>query len=456
MTTAVLAAALTTGAVPAHGAVSPVRVITSDRLDVEDFAIAMNPSGTRSTVAFAARERGKPTGQVKLYARLGRGRALDPARLIETLRTASGPRVDVSDAKAAIAPDGSAAVTWIATTGRTKRVRIATAVPGQSFTKPRTVFTTSARSLVLTGVVSGRIGLLVVSWRRGAVVEAAVRQRSTRFSKPQTLGTSDTFDPPTLALAPSGVTIATWSTTLMSPSTAVLPLGSKRFRRVADRTDSTEVTFPRIVTGPGGAALAGTAHRSGTGLLEGQLFASRLSGDSFGTPFAIADDGSAGAPYASLSRRGISTAWRHYRVVSNAGEDDRLTDSRVSANASWLDSGATRRLSDLPALAGRPAVAALHDRSLVAWTEQTDNSQRLRLAVAGPTAWLPTRTFWRAPSLTAGTPVSPVQTTFPEQRAVGELAIAAGPHAAILAWLGVTPAAGGAVVGRLRLMGYRP
>ncbi len=172
----------------------------------------------------------------------------------------------------------------------------------------------------------------------------------------------------------------------------------------------------------------------------------------------MADDNLSGGPQLALPRLGIATAWRQYEVVGEPGDNDFFRNPRLFATASWLAGAGRQALSQPPALALRPALAALPDRALVAWEEVPayQDGSHVRLAVAGPGGWEPTATIAAAGPVTPRT--RPATSVLGDERpGGGDLAIAAGRSGALLAF-STSKQTGGAdgLVGTLRVARYRP
>lgn len=469
---AVTVAAITGSAVAvAPAAVSPTLVESSSRLGIESFAVAISPAGERSALAYAGAVRGSRRSKLKLRAKLGRGRRFTAGQQLEHLRRGTGDRADVriDDVKVAVSPDGVAVAAWIVKTARrdfsrsVTRVRIATAQPGGRFGRPRTPLRTTAPSLSLNALVAGRDGLVVLSLLRDDAVEVLVG-RGGRFGARQRIGTSTLYvTPPTLALAPTGAVIAAWSPTFGSAAqAAILPQRARRFLATHPISGpGLPASHARAVAGPGGAGVAWT---SGSPFdapsSPGSVRFARLRTDAaaFAAPVALADVSISGAPAVGIARPGVAGAWRHYGVRTEPGDSDFFVNSRVAASASWIAGPTPRRLSELPALALRPVVAALPDRVLIAWREAPVGlraTRRIRLAVAGPDGWLPTAGPQHGgPADVQTTPTTGIIDD--ERPSGGDLSIAAGSSGALLAWLSVTRTSDGEAIDRLRVASYRP
>lgn len=449
--------------------VSAPRIATASALDVEGFAIAMNPSGDRSAVVAEGVVRGTRGRRTQLVARFGRVRSLARGRTLENLRPGSGAgaSVGISAPQVAVAPDGGAVAGWIVTTVTRRdgqpsyRLRVATAPDGRSFGRPRTLLTSARSQLELTAIVAGRGGLAVLGWRRGNRVEVAVR-RNGRFARPQRLSASSAYGvPPSLASAPGGAVVAAWSPAEGSAArAAVLPARARRFNRALSLSAPGEpANHARAAGGPGGAGVAWTVASPIGSPARGTLRFARLrtAAGTFAAPVTLADADASGGPHVAIPRVGIATAWRHLTIVSEAGDNDYIRTSRLAAAASWLNRAAPRRLSEPPALAARPALAALGDRALIAW-EQTpayNLGTPIRVAVAGPDGWLPTETI--APQGPPQGPASRVSGIDDDERpSATDLRVAAGRRSALLAWITYVPAPDGNPLGRVHVASYAP
>jgi len=471
-TVALLAATVLAGsaaAPTASAAVTPPRTVSGAGLSVQHFALAMNPSGERSAVAYEGLVRGSRGRRTQLFARVGRSRSLGPRQELDELRSGPGVRAQgaISDVRIAVAPDGAVVVAWVVTTverrnGPVQRsVRYAGAPANGRFGRAQTALQPPRNSTVgLAGLVTGRGGLAVVLLERGNRVEVLVRRGArARFAKPQRIGGGTAFEaPPSLALSPGGVVVAAWTEQRDTTAhAAVLRRSGRRFGTARMVSPAREPTaFGRAVAGPGGAGVAWKLSASPSRLTRFARL--RSATGTFAPAVTVADDNLSGAPHVALPRLGIGTAWRQYEVVTEPGDNDFLRNSRLFATASWLAGAGRKSLSQLPALALRPALAALSDRALIAWEEAPayEDSPRVRLAVAGPDGWEPTATL---------APVGPVSPrTRPETSILGDerpggadLAIAAGHRDALLAFLTFTQTEGDdGLVGALHVAGYRP
>ncbi|HVF79093.1 MAG TPA: hypothetical protein VNA28_12420 [Solirubrobacteraceae bacterium] len=456
------------GAAAAQGAVSTSTTASVSGLSVEHFAIAMNPSGERSAVAFEGLVPGSRGRRTRLFARLGRGRRFGINQELDDVRSGPGIRAQgsISDVRVAVSPEGVAVAGWIVTTvakrdGPVRRqVRVATAPAGKRFGRPLTVLAGSLNStLYLAGLVVGDRGLTVLCLERGNRVEILVRRRvGARFAPRQRIGGDTPFEaPPTLALAPDGKILAAWTT--QSDATAkgsVLRKRGLRFGPAQTLSPPGEPTaFARAVAGPGGA---GVAWRHTASPSSPVRFARLRAADrTFAAPVTVADVRISGAPHVAIPRIGLVAAWRNYEVVSEPGDNDYFRNPRLTATASWLGAIGPRALTALPALALRPALAALADRALVAWQEvpPSETDPRIRVAAAVANGWQPTETVPPA----APTEQRPRPTTSvlgDERPGGGDLAIAAGRSTAVLAFVTFTSASDGELIGTLRVAGYRP
>jgi hypothetical protein len=171
----------------------------------------------------------------------------------------------------------------------------------------------------------------------------------------------------------------------------------------------------------------------------------------------IAGDGANGAPAIAIPRLGITTAWRRYDVRTEPGDSDYFVNSRLAATASWIRDPGSRALSQLPALAVRPVLAALADRALVAWRDApaSEPGTRMRFAVAGPRGWQPTVTL--APD--GSQPqfqTRPSTGIVDDEYAENALSLAAGRRSALLAWTSYIAQEDGNMLGRVRVASYRP
>ena len=428
----------------------------------------MNPSGERSAVAFEGLVRGSRGRRTQLFARLGRGRSFGRRQQLDDVRSGPGVRAQgtISDVRVAVSPEGVAVVGWIVTTVATRngsvrrQARIAIAQAGERFGRPRTLLRPAPDStLYLAGLVAGARGLVVLCLERGNRVEVLVRRAGgDRFAAPQRIGTATSFDaPPTLALAPDGKVLAAWTSQVDGTAKgSVLRRGGVRFgpaRTVSAAGEATE--FARAVAGPGGA---GVAWKQTTSPITALRFARLRSADrTFAPAVTLADARINGAPHVALPRPGIATAWRDYEVITEPGDNDFFRNPRLSATASWLGVNGPRALSALPALALRPALAALPGQALIAWEEvpADEPGSRIRLAVAGADGWQATQTV--APDGPSEPRTRQTTSVLGDERPGGsDLAIAAGRSTAVLAFSTFTSASDGEQVGRLRVAGYRP
>jgi len=462
-----LAAAVATSAA---ATVSPTLAESGSTLAVEQFGIAMSTEGERSALAYAGVVTGSRRREMKLRARVGRGRTFGASRLLESLRRASGTRAQISitDLKVAVSPDGRAVAAWIATTFSSdfsharRRLRVAAAAPRGQFGAARTVLTT-ARPLDIDALVAGRGGLIVLALQRSDAVEVLVLRDGGRFRAPQRIGTSTIFAaPPTLALASRGLVVAAWSPAFDSAAqAAVLPTGGLRFLGARPVSPPGQPTsYARAVAGPGGAGVVwSSGSSSGPPSATGSVGFARLRRDAsaLAAPETVAAVRISGAPSGAITRRGLATVWRHYIDETVPGDSDFFVNSRVAATASWTGDVAPRRLSEPPASAFRPVIAALGDRALVAWREAPAYALgfAIRLAVAGPDGWLPTVDL--RPGGGSDVQTRPSTGISDDERPSGaDLQITAGRDGALLAWLTSTTTSDGERVGRLRVASYRP
>lgn len=455
------------GATAAKGAVSPSTTASVAGLSVEHFGIAMNPSGVRSAVAFEGLIRGSRGRRTQLFARLGRGRSFASNQELDDLRSGPGIRAQgtISDVRVAVSPEGAAVVGWIVTTvakrdGPVRRqVRVATAPTGTRFGRPQTVLVGSPNStLYLAGLVAGDRGLTVLCLERGNRVEVLVRRRAgARFAARQQIGGATPFEaPPTLALAPDGKVLAAWTSQVDGTAKgSVLRRRGLRFGPARTVSVPGEPTgFARAVAGPGGAGVAWRQTAPNTSVRFARL---RAADRSFAAPVTVADVRIGGAAHVALPRPGIAAAWRNYEVITEPGDNDYFRNPMLSATAPWLGANGPRALSVLPALALRPALAALPDRALIAWEEVAahETGTRIRVAAAAANGWQPTQT------VTPGEPAQPrtrptTSVLGDERPRGGDLAIAAGRSSAVLAFLTSTTGSDSELFSSLRVAGYRP
>ena len=445
--------------------VSGSKVVSGSGFGVQDFALAMNPAGERSAVTLVG-----PRGtRVQALTRLGSGDSLRSGLRLDDLRArnGSGGYVQISDPVTAVAPDGAAIAAWIVTSVERRdarpsyRLRVSTASSSGSFGRARTLLSSSSSQLSLTGAVAGRRGRAVLSWLRGSRVEVAVRSGS-RFGSPQVIGSSSDFDgPPQLAMSAGGTAVAAWSPTVGSAAMAsVLRPAGRRFgtaRRVSAPGEHT--AYARAVAGPGGAGVAWTVDAPSAAPAAGVLRFARMrtAAGVFAAPVTLTSVDTDGAPHLALPRLGVLAAWRQFTTHTEPGDTDSITASRLEASSSWLDGAAPRRLSEPPALALRPVLAALGDRALVAWLEAPEYNvgTPVRLAVATAGGWQPTVTLPLDDPL-QGPPSRTFGIDAGERRSALDLAIAAGGRSALLAWVTNISSADGRAAGRLRIAAYRP
>ncbi len=453
----------TTAAAPA--AISPQRVVSASDLDLSGFALAMNPSGTRSAVV----QTGTRGSRTQLLTRLGRGRSFGSSQRLDDVRTrpGNGGFTLITSPRVSVAPDGGAVAAWLITTVARRdaqpyyRVRVALAADGQRFGRAHTLVSASQGRVELTGLVAGRRGLAVVSWRRGERTLAAVRRGSTGFGEHQTIaGSTDYGSPVALALSPGGAVVAGWSSvTAPTAQAAVLRVDGRRFgssRIVSAPGESAR--FGRAVAGPGGAGVAWSlATRFGDRANGTLRFARLRDAGGFATPVTLAGVGADGAPHVALPKLGVLTAWRHYTTVTEPGDNDSLSDSRIAAAASWVAGATPQRLTEPPALARRPVVAALADRALIAWQQApgSDAGSPLFLAVATAGGWQPTATISPDPSeLGSGLRVTRLYDD--EGYGAVDPALAAGARSALVGWITRVPRTSETSHGELRVATYTP
>jgi len=453
----------TTATAPA--AISPQRVVSASDLDLSGFALAMNPSGARSAVV----QTGTRGSRTQLLTRLGRGRSFGSSQRLDDVRSrpGNGGFVLITSPRVSVAPDGGAVAAWLITTVARRdaqpsyRVRVAIAPDGERFGRARTLLSSSRSRVELTGLIAGRRGLAVVSWRRGPWTLVAVRRGSKGFGAHQRVaGSTDYGSPVTLALSPGGSVVAGWSTAdAPTAQAAVLRAGGRRFG--AARTVSAPgeaARFGRAVAGPGGAGVAwSVATRFGDAANRALRFARLSSATGFAAPVTLADVDASGGPQVALPRLGVLTAWRHYSTETEPGDNDSLSASRIAAAASWAGGAAPRRLSEPPALARRPAVAALSDRALIAWQQApgSDEGSPLYLAVAGAGGWQPTQTISPDPSA-QGSGLTGTQLYDDEAYSSLDPAIVAGSRSALLGWMTREATSSQSSRGQLRVVTYTP
>jgi len=465
------------GVTAAPAAVSVPTSVSGSGLDVAQFAVAMDPSGDRSALAYAGTVSRSRSGRVMLFARLGHGRRFRSSQRLDDLRRDTGVRAPVllSAVKVSVAADGSAVAVWVVIATRRHygrwryRLRVARAPAGRRFERPRTLLSTP-RHFELTGLVAGRNGLAVVGLHRDERVQVIVARPGAPRAAPQDLGSSRVYvAPPSLALGPGGGVLAAWSPTSASAARAALlaPRG-RRFRVARAVSAAGEVaSYAGAVAGPGGAGVAWTKPPSVPGEpaqsypwpVAGRVRFARLNSRAghFSAPVTLADVTISGAGQVALPRGGAAAAWRQYIEKTVSGDSDFLVNSQLFAHAPFTGDTAARALSQLPAIAFRPVIGALGDRALIAWREVPVRTigSRLRLAVAGPHGWEPTMTFADGGELEVQT--TP-ETGIADDRhpAAGDLTIAAGASSALLAWTTLARQPNGNRLHRVRLASYRP
>ena len=286
----------------APAAISPQRAVSGSELDLSDFSIAINPAGARSAVVLT----GARGSRTQVLTRLGRGRSFGPSQRLDDAAHASRQRRlrAVNAPKVSVAPDGGAVAAWLITTvprpdaQPSYRVRVAIAPDGARFGRAHTLVSATTGRVELTGLIAGRRGLAVVSWRRGERTLAAVRRGSKGFGSHQAIaGGTDYGSPVTLALSPGGAVVAGWSS-VQAPTAqaAILRAGGRRFgtaRTVSAPGESAR--FGRAVAGPGGAGVAWSlATRFGDPANGTLRFARLRSADGFAAPVTLAGAGADG------------------------------------------------------------------------------------------------------------------------------------------------------------------
>ena len=464
------------GATVAPAAVSVSTWVSGSELDVAQFAVAMDPSGDRSALAYAGTVPRSRGGRVMLVAQLGHGRRFWSSQRLDTLRRDTGVRAPVllSAVKVSVAGDGSAVAVWVIMATRRSgharyRLRVARAPAGLRFERPRTLLSTR-RHVELTGLVAERDGLAVVALRRDERVQVIVARPGAARPAPQDLGSSTVYvAPPSLVPIRGGGVLAAWSPTSASAARAALlaPRG-RRFRAARAVSAAGEVArYAAAVAGPGGAGVAWTIRPSVPGEpqqsypwpVAGRVRFARLNSPTghFSAPVTLADVTISGAGQVALPRGGAATTWRQYIEKTVSGDSDFLINSQLFAHAPFTGNTAARALSQLPAIAFRPVIGALGDRALIAWREVAMRTigSRLRLAVAGPHGWAPTITFANARrDIIQTTPETGIAED--EYPAAGGLTIAAGASSALLAWTTLARQADGDRLHRVRVASYRP
>ncbi|MEJ7823821.1 MAG: hypothetical protein WKF48_00235 [Solirubrobacteraceae bacterium] len=421
-------------ATPAYAdSLTAARAVTPAGVEVCDFAVAHAAGGGRTALVYLSGSNCAAPRAVA--ARLGLGRNLGPAARLERHGEIYGrPRV-------AVGAGGSAVAAWVARGRRAGRdeLRVAIASPGRRFAAARTLAQRRTRrglypEIALSGIVAGRDGRAVVSWTVGprprSVLRAAVRMRGARFGAPQTLGPIwlagiDSRPSQTLSASPSGIVVAAWTPTERhAAAAATLPVGRRTFgaaRRVSGADDAEQV---RAADGAGGAGVSWQAPSADGGQVIMRL--ARLRRDArLAAPSTIGVSDTVGGrlqadgPLVSFTSRSPFAAWRAYRDISEAG-DGRFDMSSVQASIGRSPGvGGVTTVSSAGAQTGVPAVAALSDRGLLAWSETVPTGgARLRLSVNRSGHWAPARTF---------------------SQVSGAVQIAAGRRNAVIAWQSFSP-----------------
>lgn len=453
----------TTAAAPA--AISPQLVVSAPELDLTGFSLAMNPSGTRSAVV----QTGRRGARTQLLTRLGRGRSFGASQRLDDvrMRPGNGGFVLIKQPRASVSPDGSAVAAWLVTTvarrdGQPRyRLRFAIAPDGERFGRAHTLLSSARSQVELTGLLAGRRGLVVISWKRGQRVFVAVRRGARGFGAHQPIASdSDYGAPPTLALSPGGSVVIGWSPVAQpAAQAAILRAGALRFGPAQTVSAPGEPAYlARAVAGPGGAGVAWSLSGPFGLPARGTLRFARLgAGAGFAPPVTLADVHADGGPQVALPKLGVFTAWRHYTSVTEPGDNDMFSASRVAAAASWVGGAAPRRLSEPPALAHRPAVAALADRALIAWQQEpgSDVASPVHLAVAGADGWQPTQTIAADPSA-LGSGLKVTRMYDDERYSELDPALVAGSASALLAWTTREATSAESSHGQLRVVTYTP
>ncbi len=442
------------GAPPAQAdSLSSGRAVTPAGTEIDGYAIAGSPAGGRVALLYGARSGGGD--QRLLFARLGLGRNLGPARRIEVRRSASR-LVTTFGGQVAVGSDGSAIVAWVAIDrGSTHaRLRVAIAPAGAGFGRARTIArTTSPRGSVpymaATNVVAGSHGRFVVTFTRGkpgsTTIQAMVRNRGGSFGAAQKLGG---FGPavgtPSLVLAPSGTVLATWlrrAPAHQLASAATLLPRSRRFGKTRLVSGGDHVEQLTAGSGPGGAAVSWSDDRRTAGTMIALRIARLRRDGTLGAAHTIAlvdpgiqahevDGLTLGFPLA-----GPAAAWQVFNDISEGG-DGHKDQTHIDLSFSGDGAFSLPELRSTPgAPTGLPVVGALDDRVLVAWSERTGTPAGWHLRLAEHRSgggWGPVRTFADID---------------------GSIAIAAGRRSALVLW---QPFARTAVARVLRLAVYRP
>ena len=451
-----LAAACGAAPAPAQAdALSAGRAVTPPGTTIDGFDLATSPAGGRVALLYGA-DAGGGGDQHLLFARLGEGRNLGPARRLEDRRSASGTRrVTTFGGKVAVGADGSAVAAWIARDREAGRdqLRVAIAPRGRGFGPARTLVRARGRSgyvpyIAVGGVVAGTRGRAVVAWSLGepgkTVMQVAVRTRGRGFGAPQSLGPVGpaSATPPALVLAPSGAVAAAWtrrSDERTMARTATLRPGGRRFGATRQISGADVAGNVGVTSGPGGAAVFWSDDRRTAGTLI-RLRLARLRRDgTLAAPRTIAtvDPGTQAREVAGLQLgfplAGPVAAWQVFNDISEAGDgrkDQTHVDTAVSRDGVFA---ASQVRSTPGAPTELPVVGALADRTLVAWPEFTAGSWHLRLAAR------PTGGDWGPPA------------TFADVN--GAIAIAASRRSALVLWQPFVPLAEQRT---LQLAVYRP
>jgi len=429
-------AVLAVGCAPADAladSLSDARAATPPGTIVEGFELATSPAGGRVALVYGATA-GANSEQRLLFARLGLGRNLGPARRLEDRNAGSRP-VTTFGSQVAVSPDGGAVAAWVARGREAGRdqLRVAIAPRGHGFGPAQTLARARGRrgyvpTISVTGVAAGAHGRAVVAWSDGpspvATLRAAVRTGPRGFGDPQRLGpilrsyASDA----SFVLSPRGTVVGAWA--VGGPdvgdaavAAATLRPGASRFvTRLLSR--SAGVGDVSAFGGPGGAGVGWSDDpRRGNGGPVGLRVARVRRDGTFTTPSSIAavDPGTRGLEVDGLSLgfplAGPVAAWQVFLDVSEAG-DGAKSQTRIDSAG-----GPLRTLSTPGVQSGVPVVGALEKTTIAAWSERTPGpagTTTLRLA-ASPSrgVWEPARTF---------------------DDIDGAVAIAAGARSALVAW----------------------
>ena len=455
-------------AAAAQGALS--RPVSASALDVDaaPSAVAMNPVGERSALVYAGPIVRSSVGRVVLVARLGRGRRFSHVQRLENRRRGTGnrARVEFSDVRVSVAPDGGAVAVWLLRTAtRTYahplyRLRVARALPGHRFGRPRTALRTT-RPYDVSGLVAGRGGLAVVALRRDERAQVLVGRRGRPLGRPRDLGASIVYAaPPSLALSSRGIVLAAWSPGVASIArVALLAPDAARFGAARTLSETGEsASYAAAVAGPGGAGVAWTTHAMALFPTpdSGRVRFARLSSTgTFAAPATLADVTITGVGQVALPRGGAAATWRTYIDKTFPGDSDYYVDSQLFAHAALTGDPATRTLSQLPAAAFRPVVAALGSRALIVWREAavTTIGTRIRLSAARPGGWAPTATVADGGIDIQTTPETGI---VEDEHPASDPSIAAGHTSALVTWTALVRRAGGERLHRVRLATYHP